>query len=64
MKYARFAAIAAFLATLGGCAVVPVEPVVYGPPAPAAIVVQPTFYGHYGYYGHYRRYPHRHRYWR
>ena len=62
MRSARFIAIAAFLAALGGCVVVPVEPVVYGPPA--AVVVQPTF--GYNYYG-YRRHGHRgyrHRYWR
>ena len=64
MRSVRFIAIAAFLATLAGCAVVPYEPAVYAaPPPPAAVVVQPA-YG-YGYYG-YRRHPqrHRHHYWR
>lgn len=63
MRSARLFAIAAFLGTLAGCAVVPYEPGVYAAPPPAAVVVQPT-YG-YGYYG-YRRHPHRHRhhYWR
>lgn len=64
MRYARFIAIAAFFATLGGCAVVPVEPVVYAaPPPPATIVVRPAYQGHYDYHRYPRR-PHRHRYWR
>jgi hypothetical protein len=60
MRSVRFVGIAAFLAALGGCVVVPVEPVGYGPPA--AVVVQPT-YG-YSYYGYRRHWHRRHRYWR
>ena len=51
-------------ATLGGCAVVPVDPgpVVYAAPPPA-VVVQP--YGYYGYYGgYYRGGPYWRRHWR
>ncbi len=63
MKIVRLASGAVIVAALAGCAIVPYpEPaVVYAPPPPAAIVVQPSF-GYYGYYGH-RSGPYWHRRW-
>jgi len=48
------ALLAVAAAALGGCVAVPVEPgpVVYAAPAPAAIVVRPSY--RYGYGGYYR----------
>jgi hypothetical protein len=59
MRSALVIAVAAFLATLGGCAIVPAGPGVYAaPPHSATIVVRPGFVHH----GHYHRRPRHH--WR
>jgi hypothetical protein len=65
MKTTSVFVLAILAATLGGCAVVPLEPpVAYGPPVvayrppPPVVVVQPA-YRYRGYYG-----GHRHGYWR
>lgn len=64
MKSPTFALAAITCALLGGCAVVPVEPYPYGPPAaaygpPVTVVIRPAprYYGHYDY-------GRPHRYWR
>jgi hypothetical protein len=58
MRSALVIAVAAFLATLGGCAIVPAGPVVYAEPPPVAVVVRPGFVHD----GHYHRRPRHH--WR